>query len=51
MSEMFQLIDQGALTALCPELREILDAELAAGNEVVSGFCGTSHRFADSRGP
>jgi hypothetical protein len=31
---MIEEIDQDALAALCPELRAILDAELAAGNMI-----------------
>jgi hypothetical protein len=31
---MIEEIDQAALAALCPELRAILDAELAAGNTI-----------------
>ena len=33
-------IDPARIDALCPELRTILDAELAAGNEVVATFEG-----------
>ena len=31
---MIEEIDQAALAAICPELRAILDAELAAGNTI-----------------
>jgi hypothetical protein len=33
-------IDQDALAALCPELRAILDAELAAGNTIAAASRG-----------
>jgi hypothetical protein len=37
---MIDEIDQAALAALCPELRTILDAELAAGNTIAEASRG-----------
>jgi hypothetical protein len=37
---MIDEIDQAALAALCPELRTILDAELAAGNTIAAASRG-----------
>jgi hypothetical protein len=37
---MIEEIDQAALAALCPELRAILDAELAAGNTIAEASRG-----------
>jgi hypothetical protein len=36
-------IDSAHIEALCPELRTILDAELAAGNSVVETWTGWGH--------
>jgi hypothetical protein len=37
---MIEEIDPNAIAALCPELRAILDAELAAGNAVAEASRG-----------
>jgi hypothetical protein len=37
---MIEAIDQNAIAAFCPELRGILDAELAAGNTIAEASRG-----------
>ena len=36
-------VDEQRLAQLCPELKSILEAELAAGNQVVATFEGWGH--------